>query len=220
MNGKAPGAAGADRILAGRWTIAGQCALADKQGEMEMALKPLSGRECDGCTACCSFPPIHTAGLQKPANTLCLHCAEGQGCTVYEARPAICRGFFCGWFFLEDLGPEWHPSRSGVVIRSESFDNDTVTLLILELSAFLVSEDFAGTVGAWVEQDIGVEFERLGPPGHLPAKMRMNELLADAVVARDLREMQKIFAWSLAHIDRTHVWERDGTVMLSTLNQG
>ncbi|MHA6297675.1 CxxCxxCC domain-containing protein [Devosia sp. CAU 1758] len=182
-----------------------------------MALVPISGRECEGCTACCAFPPIHTDTLQKPANILCPHCVEGQGCSVYAVRPGVCQGFFCGWFFLPELGPEWHPKRSGVVLRSEHFDQDVVTLLVLRLSSFLVSEDFAGMIGAWVEQGVGVEFERLGPPGHLPAKMRINELLEDAVAARDLRAMHKIFAWSLSHIDQTHEWEPDDTVFQSAL---
>ncbi|MBB4051593.1 hypothetical protein GGR20_001229 [Devosia subaequoris] len=190
---------------------------AEREENITMSMEPLSGRDCNGCTACCSFPPIHSETLQKPANTMCLHCAEGQGCTVYAQRPSVCRGFFCGWFFLEELGPEWHPNQSGVVIRSESFDNDTVTLLVLELSAFLVSEEFAGMVGGWVAEGFGVEFERLGPPGHLPAKMRMNELLEEAVAKRDLREMQTIFAWSLAHIDKSHQWELDETVLRSAL---
>jgi hypothetical protein len=183
-----------------------------------MAWTPLSGRECGSCTACCSFAPIRTPELQKPANTLCGHCAEGQGCTVYAVRPTVCRGFYCGWFFLPELGPHWHPEQSGIVIRSERFDDDTITILVLRLSEFLVTEEFAGIVGAWVEEGIGVEFERLGPPGHLPAKMRVNELLEDAVAARDLRQMQQVFAWSLAHIDRTHVWERDETVPFSALS--
>jgi hypothetical protein len=183
-----------------------------------MAWTPIEGRACGTCTACCSFAPIRTAELQKPANTLCRHCAEGQGCTVYAVRPDVCRGFFCGWFFLEELGPHWHPEQSGVVIRSEAFDSDTITILVLRFSEFLVSEDFAGMVGAWIEAGVGVEFEMLGPEGHLPAKMRVNELLQEAVAARDLREMQKVFAWSLAYIGQTHTWERDPTAFMSTLN--
>ncbi|MCW5720396.1 MAG: hypothetical protein KIS86_04560 [Devosia sp.] len=183
-----------------------------------MPLPVIEDRGCEGCTACCEFPPIRTEKLQKPANTLCPHCAEASGCTVYEVRPDVCRGFYCGWFFLPELTSDWHPVRSGVVIRSEHFEEDVVTLLILELSAFLVSEEFAGMIGAWVEQGVGVEFERVGPPGHLPAKMRMNELLAEAVAARDLREMQKVFAWSLAHIERSHDWEKDETLLASTLS--
>jgi hypothetical protein len=177
----------------------------------------VEGRSCGTCTACCEFPPIRTEQLQKPANTLCSHCVEGRGCTVYDVRPDVCRGFFCGWFFVPELSPAWHPSESGVIIRVEHIGADTVTLLVLRLSPFLLSEDFAGMVGAWVEQGLGVEFERVGPPGHLPAKMRMNELLEEAVRARDLREMHKIFAWSLAHIDQTHIWEADDTVLRSSL---
>ena len=182
-----------------------------------MAPVPIEGRECDGCTACCSFAPIHTDTLQKPANMLCPHCVDGQGCSVYAARPGVCQTFFCGWFFVPEIGPEWHPNNSGVIIRSEYAGEDTVTLLILRVSSFLVSEEFAGVIGMWVEQGVGVEFERLGPPGHLPAKMRVNELLEDAVAARDLRAMQEMFAWSLAHIDQTHAWERDDTVFRSAL---
>ena len=98
------------------------------------------------------------------------------------------------------------------------FDEDVVTLLILRLSPFLVSEEFAAMVGGWVAEGVGVEFERVGPPGHLPAKMRMNELLEDAVATQDLRAMHKIFAWSLAHIDKTHAWERDPTEFHSQLS--
>ncbi len=182
-----------------------------------MSLAVIEERSCEGCTACCEVLPIRTEKLDKPANQLCPHCVDGKGCTVYDIRPDVCRGFYCGWFFLPDLSPAWHPNASGVIIRSEYFDEDTITILILRLSAFLVSEDFAGMVGAWIEQGIGVEFERLGPPGHLPAKMRMNELLEEAVAARDLREMQKLFAWALAHIDQTHTWEPDGIVLRSEL---
>ena len=182
-----------------------------------MDLVPIEGRTCQGCTACCSFAPIRTPELQKPANTLCRHCVEGKGCGVYEVRPQVCRGFYCGWFFLEELDDTWHPERSGVVIRSESFNNDTITILVLRLSEFLISEDFAGMVGAWIAEGISVEFERVGPEGHLPAKMRMNELLEEAVAARDLREMHKVFAWSLAHIDQSHTWERDETAFRSSL---
>lgn len=182
-----------------------------------MSLAVIADRSCGTCTACCAFPPIRTQKLQKPANTLCPHCAEASGCTVYDRRPDVCRGFYCGWFFLSELGPEWHPQQSGVVIRAEHFDEDTVTLLILELTEFLVSEAFAGMVGAWVEQGVGVEFERIGPPGHLPAKMRMNEWLEEAVAARDLRAMHKVFAWALAHIDRTHSWEKDDETAWSAL---
>jgi hypothetical protein len=183
-----------------------------------VSLSVIEGRSCEGCTACCSFAPIRTEELQKPANSLCLHCAEGQGCTVYEVRPTVCRGFYCGYFFLPELGEEWHPERSGVVIRSEHFDNDSITILILELTSFLISEEFAGMVGAWVQEGINVEFERVGPPGHLPAKMRVNELLEESIKALDLRGMQTMFGWALSHIDKTHTWEKDETQFVSRLS--
>ncbi len=47
--------------------------------------------------------------------------------------------------------------------------------------------------------------------------MALNALLAPALAARDLREMHKVFAWAIAHLDTQHVWEPDGIVARTTL---
>lgn len=180
-------------------------------------LIPIAGRACQGCTACCAFPPIRDPALDKPANTTCPHCAQGAGCSVYARRPGSCRGWYCGWFFLPGLPEAWHPLQSGVVIRPEGFADGEITLLVLRKSAFLLSEGFAGMIGAWIGQGARVSFERLGPPGHLPAKMALDDLLAPALAARDLREMHKVFSWAIAYLDTEHAWEPDGIVLRTTL---
>lgn len=80
--------------------------------------------------------------------------------------------------------------------------------MILRQSAFLLSEDFAGTIGAWVEAGVVVYLERLGPPGHLPAKMAVNELLGPAIALRDLRKMHQAFSWAIAYMDHEHSGNR------------
>jgi hypothetical protein len=182
-----------------------------------VSLTRLEGKSCGTCVACCEFVPIKADGLRKPSNTLCPHCVRDQGCTVYEVRPRECRGWYCGWFFMPGLPDEWHPSRSGIVIRPERFAENEITLLVLRKSTFLLSDTFAGMIGAWLEAGADISFELLGPPGHLPAKMRINEFLASAVAARDLREMHKLFAWVLSYIEQNHVWEPDGIVLHSEL---
>ncbi|MFD2649803.1 hypothetical protein ACFSX5_18605 [Devosia albogilva] len=180
-------------------------------------LKRLADRSCGDCTACCEFIPIRSPELDKPSNTLCPHCLRGRGCTVYEVRPQPCRGWYCGWFFLADLGSEWHPSSSGVVLRPEAIENDAMTVVILRRSAFLLSEAFAGAIGAWVAAGVTVSFERVGPAGHLPAKTEMNGLLAPAIQQRSLPELHKAFSWAIAHIDNHHRWEPDGLTLRTTL---
>jgi hypothetical protein len=47
---------------------------------------------------------------------LCLHCQTGTGCTIYERRPNVCRGFFCEYLLNAELGEEWKPATCHMVI--------------------------------------------------------------------------------------------------------
>jgi hypothetical protein len=74
-------------------------------------------RSCGECTLCCKLPeivwptdpPVGRPPLNKPANTLCTYCVEGQGCTIWPERPISCAGFQCLWlmgFLDDDLRPD------------------------------------------------------------------------------------------------------------------
>lgn len=73
-----------------------------------------SGRNCAGCTACCVLPEIEA--LQKPADIPCRHCSVDKGCRAYDARPQLCRDFLCLWVTDDALGPQWQPSRTGMLV--------------------------------------------------------------------------------------------------------
>ena len=80
--------------------------------------KNRSENRCGSCNLCCKLPEI--AVLDKPEGQWCNHCAIGQGCTIYESRPAPCRAFACLW--LESQGekhplpPELRPDRCKMVL--------------------------------------------------------------------------------------------------------
>ena len=76
--------------------------------------EPLPGRSCGGCTLCCKVLGVPT--LANPRGTWCRHCERGVGCRIYEAPPAECCAFLCGWLVSERFGPEWKPERSKMVI--------------------------------------------------------------------------------------------------------
>lgn len=67
-------------------------------------------RSCGTCTFCCRLPEIEA--FDKPANAWCQHCVEGKGCSIYEARPELCRDFLCLWMTDVRLGPEWKPGAA------------------------------------------------------------------------------------------------------------
>jgi hypothetical protein len=74
----------------------------------------VSARSCGSCTLCCKLFPV--PDLAKPAGKWCQHIAQGRGCGMHEARPQVCRSFWCQWIENPDLGPEWKPEISKFVL--------------------------------------------------------------------------------------------------------
>ena len=79
----------------------------------------VAGRTCGACTVCCVAPSIDKPEIQKVSGAPCRHCLGG-GCAIYDARPPVCRGFFCAWRTVEIFGEEWRPDKSGVLPRIET----------------------------------------------------------------------------------------------------
>lgn len=51
----------------------------------------------------------------KPYNQWCTHCSTRRRCDAYDSRPSACRQFFCA-YIQSDLGEEWYPPRSHMVV--------------------------------------------------------------------------------------------------------
>ena len=71
-------------------------------------------RQCGTCTLCCHLPDIDE--LEKPANELCRHCIEQQGCRIYGERPQLCRDFLCLWRTDPRMGDHWAPASSSMMV--------------------------------------------------------------------------------------------------------
>jgi hypothetical protein len=78
------------------------------------------GRQCGSCSLCCKLPYIEHPDFAKPSAVWCQHCKPGNGCKIYDTRPAPCRGFHCYWLALPWLGDEWRPTTAKLVVCSES----------------------------------------------------------------------------------------------------
>jgi hypothetical protein len=76
------------------------------------------GRSCEGCTLCCKL--LNIASLDKPRLVWCQHCEIGVGCRIYERRPRECQDFYCTYRVSPELGEEWKPSVSKMVVNFES----------------------------------------------------------------------------------------------------
>ena len=78
-------------------------------------------RTCGTCTLCCKALEIEV--LNKAPGVWCAHCKPGAGCTIYSRRPRECGDFFCDYLKNPELGEEWKPSTSKIVVVSELADN-------------------------------------------------------------------------------------------------
>jgi hypothetical protein len=81
-------------------------------------------RECGSCSACCTLLEVTDVG--KPANEWCKHCDAGNGCTIYDDRPQMCRSFSCAWL-QGHLDDGWYPERAGMVVH---FSQDAVNVQV------------------------------------------------------------------------------------------
>jgi hypothetical protein len=78
------------------------------------AARVIPGRACGTCTLCCKV--IAVADFDKLPGVWCPHCVRGKGCGIYETRPTDCRTFFCDWMTEKELGPDWKPEKSKLVM--------------------------------------------------------------------------------------------------------
>lgn len=59
------------------------------------APRSVLSRDCSGCGACCAAPDI--AALDKPLGLPCRHLSAECRCSVYTARPQVCRSYRPDW---------------------------------------------------------------------------------------------------------------------------
>jgi hypothetical protein len=66
---------------------------------------------------------MEIATLGKPPGSWCGHCNPKSGCTIYGERPEECRQFNCLYLVSGEIGEEWKPSRSRIVLVTDQGGN-------------------------------------------------------------------------------------------------
>jgi hypothetical protein len=151
----------------------------------------LAGRDCGACTMCCIVPAIDEPDIQKKPGTPCRHaCPEDRdeadtasqaGCRIYDARPAVCRDFFCGWRMMPELDENWRPDRSRVFITLERVQvpgrPDVATamtfMLVGDVFQTARSERFITVVRKKAMESVAMYLAMPGPPGSKPLRITL-----------------------------------------------
>ena len=71
-------------------------------------------RECGECNLCCKV--LNIPEYNAPAGTMCEHCTD-KGCSIYEERHDICRGFSCLWLSQPQIPESLRPDKSGILFE-------------------------------------------------------------------------------------------------------
>ena len=149
------------------------------------------GRNCGGCTSCCKDLTIDAPDLKKPPGILCVHCVPGQGCGIYQARPSVCDGFYCGWRQIPFLDEGWRPDRSEILINPASdhippgYPPQGLTFELTGSLERATWPPFLNLVCDLIEDRVPVFLSVRGEPGHVSANTFLNDRLAAAITARD-----------------------------------
>lgn len=157
----------------------------------------VKGRDCGECTVCCTALPIETPELRKVPGITCKHCISA-GCAIYETRFPICRTYYCGWRNLPELDDAWRPDKSGVLVSPQNENipekfvlREGIEFLVLDGERAIRRQGFAEAVAAFVAGGVPTFLAFPGPPGHYPARVLVNDILAAAIGKRDLAAVRE-----------------------------
>lgn len=149
------------------------------------------GRDCGGCTSCCKDLTINAPDLKKAPGILCLHCIPGKGCGIYETRPSVCDGFYCGWRQMPLLDDGWRPDRSEILITSATkhipagYPPQGLTFELTGALERVTWAPFLNLVCDLIEDGVPVFLSVRGQPGHVSGNIFLNDRLSPAIAARD-----------------------------------
>ena len=171
-----------------------------------MSAKPPAGNDCGSCTVCCMA--LRVIELGKEAGPYCRHCIPGKGCGIYETRFEICRTFLCGWRLVPELGDQWRPDRSGILIMTQETaklpeeyraQGLGMNFVILGGEKAISHPGFAEYVATLVSRRVAVYLSADTP------KTLINRYLEKLAAARDIAAVREM----LLHIYRQHVKLRE-----------
>ena len=182
--------------------------------EEEGVLVP--GRECGECAVCCTHLRIDDPELHKPGGIRCINCPAGGGCAIYEARPKSCRTFFCGWRRIGYLGDEWRPDRSGIMIQPGELPpgspyNVAIEFHVTGSPAVLETPGFAAAVAQFIGYGAAVFLNVPRDPGVTDTQALLNDVIGDALAARDLGAVQALMRALYQHLRSVPVEPADAS---------
>lgn len=154
-----------------------------KKIKKNAATKKETPKKCGKCNLCCVGLRINSEDLKKDAGVPCGHLSKESGCSIYESRPQVCRGFKCWWLMIDSMPHYFRPDRCGFIIIPENGSNLALTINpIKDHIQTLTSSDCLSFIAACITNNTKLFISVPTKPGHMNAK----SLLTGVVTTHDL----------------------------------
>ena len=166
------------------------------------------GRECGGCTVCCTELHIDAPELKKLAGVRCPNLRDDCKCEIYATRPGTCRGFECGWRVMAALGDDWRPDRSGIVLISKTQNNppgyrpDSGVQIVLLRRDAVHNRELPGAVASWVNARVPLFLTVTAPVGYIAESEFLNVKMESAVRRQDRNGLLRILQDTIVSLER------------------
>jgi hypothetical protein len=155
------------------------------------------GRECGECQVCCIITTIDLPEIQKTSGAPCRHSLKG-GCDIYEARPHVCRTFYCGWRRSTGFPADWRPDLSDIfaVLEDHKVPQFGPIAVILYLTGDPLKtvrrEDFIDFVIRQVGNRVPVYLQLPRARGSLGARVALNIREISEAIARSRADVTMV----------------------------
>ena len=103
-------------------------------------------RECNGCTACCTWLIGDAYGWEFGEGKSCRF-LECNNCGVHKVRPEPCENYFCAWA-QEIIDEKYKPDKCGFLISVENGENGQY-LKVVEIEKNSINDDVLNYFKSW-----------------------------------------------------------------------
>lgn len=152
-----------------------------------LPVQTIAGRECDGCTVCCSVKAVASDTFVKGPGVRCEHCLD-DGCGIYFERPAVCAGYQCGWRFLPWLPDRLKPDVAGIIVDPMPPPSGyalAVSISAVKDTAAFQNDDVRGLVSELIGKGVAVYLSLSKGANILNVFLLANPVLHTAVEGQD-----------------------------------
>jgi hypothetical protein len=163
-------------------------------------------RTCGECSVCCVVLNVDTPEFQKLPGVPCAHLC-GTGCSIHATRFPVCRTYHCAWRYVQFLGDDWRPDKSGVLIDFQVDDLPAhypkrpgirLTVVAREKALRRPFYDFTSRL---IATDVPVVLAVPGPPGHFPVGAFLNDALKQGVSERNGSVVEAVIVQALEGLE-------------------